>query len=115
MDELELKPRPTLADFQEYVERMTKARGFTNTNAEVFMLFLEEVGELAKAARKREKAMRTDAQSAVFDIELEAADVFLFLLDICNRYGVDLEKALRKKEEINKTRSWAANSEQGVS
>lgn len=115
MSELNLKSQPTLADFQMYVERMTTERQFTNTNAEVFMLFLEEAGEMAKAARKREKAMRTDAQSKVFDLELETADVFLFLLDICNRYGIDLEEAFRKKEEINKTRQWSTNAGDRVS
>ena len=79
------------------------------------MLFLEEAGELAKAARKREKDMRTDVQSKVFDLEQEAADVFLFLLDICNRYNVDLEEAFRKKEEINKTRQWSTGTEGKVS
>lgn len=49
---LSLKPNPTLRDFQLYVAKMTKERGFDEeTIAEIFMLLLEECGEMAKAAR----------------------------------------------------------------
>lgn len=34
------------------------------------------------------------------------ADVFIYLLDICNHFDVNLEKAFRDKEEINKKRVW---------
>ncbi len=85
---------------------MVKERGFDKeTVPEVFMLFLEECGEMAKAARKAQN-MRTDKNSELFKLEGEVADVFIYLLDICNHLGVDLEKAFRDKEEINKKRSW---------
>jgi len=32
--------------------------------------------------------------------------VFIYLLDICNHFNIDLEKAFRDKEEINKKRIW---------
>jgi NTP pyrophosphatase (non-canonical NTP hydrolase) len=32
--------------------------------------------------------------------------VFMYLLDICNHFDIDLEKAFREKEEINKKRTW---------
>jgi NTP pyrophosphatase (non-canonical NTP hydrolase) len=106
MSKLDLKQNPTLSDFQEYVAQFVDERGFDkNTIAEIFMLFLEECGEMAKAARKAEK-MRTDRNSEQFQIDQEIADVFMFLLDICNHFGVNLEKAFREKEEINKKRSW---------
>lgn len=69
------------------------------------MLFLEECGEMAKAARKSQ-GMRVDVNSKVHRIDLEIADVFIFLLRICNETGVDLEAAFREKEEINKKRTW---------
>ena len=34
------------------------------------------------------------------------ADVLIYLLDLANVLGVDLEKAFREKEEINKKRNW---------
>ena len=33
-------------------------------------------------------------------------EVFMYLLDICNYFKIDLEKSFRDKEEINKKRFW---------
>lgn len=101
-----LKENPTLRNFQDYVAAMVKERGFDNeTVPEVFMLFLEECGEMAKAARKTQN-IKSDKQSEQFKLENEIADVFMYLLDICNYLGVDLEHAFRDKEEANKKRIW---------
>ncbi len=101
-----LKDSPTLHDFQTYVEKMVQERGFKKeTLPEIFMLFLEECGEMAKAVRKTTK-IHTDKNSKHLDLPHEIADVFIYLLDICNHTGVDLENAFRSKEEINKQRSW---------
>jgi len=106
MSKLTLKQNPTLRDFQNYVAGLVKERGFDKeTVPEMFMLFLEECGEMAKAARKSQK-IHSDAHSEQFHFDHEAADVFIYLLDICNHLGVDLEKAFRDKEEINKKRIW---------
>lgn len=103
---LNLREKPTLSDFQQYVGDLVQERGFTDqTLAQTFMLFLEECGEMAKAVRKSQ-GLRIDAQSKEYRIDLEIADVFIYLLRICNDTGVDLEKAFRDKEEINKQRSW---------
>lgn len=106
MSNLHLTQNPTLRDFQNYVADLVKERGFDKeTVPEMFMLFLEECGEMAKAARKAQK-MKTDKNSELFHLDQEAADVFIYLLDICNHFDVDLEKAFRDKEEINKKRIW---------
>jgi len=106
MSNLNLKQNPTLADFQDYISEMVKERGFDKeTLPEIFMLFFEECGEMAKAVRKSQN-IKTDSNSEKFKLEEEVADVFIYLLDICNHLEVDLEKAFRDKEEINKKRSW---------
>lgn len=106
MSSLNLKPQPTIKDFQNYVADMVKERGFDKESVPViFMLFLEECGEMAKAARKAIN-IKTDDNSEKFKLENEAADVFIYLLDICNHFNIDLEKAFRDKEEINKGREW---------
>jgi NTP pyrophosphatase (non-canonical NTP hydrolase) len=52
-ESLVLRENPTLRDFQNYVDLLVKVRGWQDQKVtEVFMLFLEECGELAKAARK---------------------------------------------------------------
>lgn len=104
---LHLKENPTLKDFQTYVADAVKERGFDKeTISEIFMLFLEECGEMAKAARKS-AGVKTDKNSKEYRLDQEAMDVFWYLLDICNHYGIDLEKAFREKEEVNKQRVWS--------
>jgi len=101
-----LKETPTLKEYQEYIAQMIKERGFdTETVPELFMLLMEECGELAKAARKTQN-IKTEENSVDRVISHEAADVFMYLLDICNYFNIDLEKAFREKEEINKKRTW---------
>ncbi len=101
-----LKEQPTLREFQQYVRDLVKERGFQEESiSEIFMLLSEEIGEMAKAARKC-AGLKTDNNSRKPNLELEIADVFMYLLDICNYFKVDLEKAFRDKEEINKKRVW---------
>ena len=102
-----LPETPTLGDYQSYLKEIVKLRGFDDeTPPELFMLFLEECGELAKAARKQQN-LKTGKHSKDHNLAHEAADVFVYLIEICNAYGVDLEKAFREKEEINSKRTWA--------
>lgn len=103
-----LKSSPTLADIQRYVKELEIERGFTNVTLEQNCLFLgEEIGELFKAVRKAQN-MRTDAKSKIGSVDEELADVIIFLCSIANRLDIDLERAFRDKEEVNKTRIWTA-------
>lgn len=106
MTKLELPQNPTLTDFQDYAQKMVVERGFEKeTTPEMFMLLLEECGELAKAARKS-SGMKIDATSEQFALSHEFADVFMYLLCIANRFHVNLEIAFRAKETLNKQRTW---------
>ena len=104
-----LKEHPTISDFQEYVKKLEKERGFdvTSSNIQTALQLGEEVGELFKAIRKTEK-MRVDENSKFTSIGEELADIFIFTLVIANRYEINLEHAFREKEEINKKRNWSA-------
>lgn len=108
MDDLILPQNPTLSDFQAYIEKMKKLRGFNTTDPILEMLFLtEEIGEVATIVRRTSQQGHFDINKIKdLDISTELADVFMFLLSLCNMYGVDLEEAFRKKEEKNKTRIW---------
>lgn len=101
------EPNASLGAYQQYVQDISKERGFDNeTVSQKFMLLLEEAGEFAKAARKKANL----AQSSDAPIEGcndAAADVFNVLLDICNQLGINLEKAFVSREEKNQTRTWA--------
>lgn len=104
-----LKENPTLKQYQVYVQEMMEERGFDGANVTgQFLQFTEEVGELAKAIRKKQN-MKVDANSKVEHVEEEVADIFMYLLYFCNYFKVDLEQAFREKEEKNKQRVWAAS------
>jgi NTP pyrophosphatase (non-canonical NTP hydrolase) len=108
MSKLFLKENPTLSDFQKWAEEMRKKRGFDEeTIVEECLLLGEEVGELFKAIRNHKTDIGFDNKnSKVAAVEHELADVFIMLTCIANSAGVDLEKAFRDKEEINKKRTW---------
>jgi len=106
MNSHDLPENPTLKDYQTYMQAMVLERGFDKeTVSEVFLLLVEEVGELAKAIRKT-NGQKIDMSRKQHEVEEEAADVFWLVIDLCNRLDIDLEKAFRVKEEKNKTRVW---------
>jgi len=104
---LTLPDKPTLKDFQQYVQEMVLERGFQEeTPVEVLMLLIEEVGELAKAIRKT-TGVKIANNAAERNVSDEVADVFSLLLDLCNLYKIDLEQAYRAMEAKNQERTWS--------
>jgi len=104
----ELKKNPTLSDFQNYIKQVGIERGWNKNNQlEIFLLFSEEIGELAKAIRNK-MGLYTEKNKKIkeFELEDEFADVFNYLIDLANIMNVDLEAAIRRKEEINAKRDW---------
>jgi NTP pyrophosphatase (non-canonical NTP hydrolase) len=102
-----LPPSPTLADLQRYVVELEVERGFQGQDVLAKALLLgEEVGELFKAVRKSQ-GLSIDPQSKTGHVSEELADILIYLCAIANRFGIDLEQAFRRKEEINHRRSWA--------
>ncbi|HCI79925.1 MAG TPA: RS21-C6 protein [Ktedonobacter sp.] len=102
-----LPEHPTLPELQQYVDDICKERGWTKDNySEKFLLFTEEVGELAKAIRKTQELYQEKAKQKQVELEEEFADVLSYLLDLANYFHVDLEKAFRDKEQVNENRTW---------
>lgn len=103
----EFPDRPTLPDLQRYMDDVCRERGWTrDSDTEKFLLFTEEVGELAKAIRRTRGLSQEHARPHAPDLEEEFADVLSYLLDLANLFQVDLEQAFREKERINATRIW---------
>lgn len=103
----ELPDAPTLNDLQRYIAEVCRERGWTKDSpSEKFMLFVEEVGELAKAMRKAAGLYAERAKPRDMSLEEEFADVLSYLLDLANCFQVDLERAFREKEEVNRSRTW---------
>ena len=102
-----LPEHPTLKDLQRYLEEVCQERGWTkDTYAEKFLLFTEEIGELAKAIRKTKGLYQEKAKEKNLELEEEFADVLSYLLDLANCFQVDLENAFREKERVNQSRKW---------
>lgn len=102
-----LPEHSTLPELQQYVDEVCKERGWTkDTYAEKFLLFTEEVGELAKAIRNIQGLYQEKASQKRVELEEEFADVLSYLLDLANYFHVDLEKAFREKEQVNTNRTW---------
>lgn len=96
----------SLHTVQAYLQHELKARGFADeTLAQKFMLFIEEVGEFAQAARKYAD-VKLAAGKVPPNLADEAGDVLIMFLDICNKLGVDAQTALIQKEVKNSKRVW---------
>ncbi|MEY4745011.1 MAG: hypothetical protein RL272_956 [Candidatus Parcubacteria bacterium] len=96
-----LGEKPTLADHQAFIAALVAEKGWTADPDKIFVLLSEEVGELAKELRRSWKrgmdGVRPEAAS-------ELADVFMYLVDLANAFGVDLEQAVREKIAYNDAR-----------
>lgn len=108
MSKLHLKGNPTLANIQQYVRDLEVERGFTEHSVvDQLLLLVEEIGELCKVVRKYHTRMGIDTSKKYeLDAAGEVADIIIMLTAVANRLGVDMEQALRDKEEQNKQRTW---------
>jgi len=103
---LQLEANSTLADIQTYIAEMVKQRGFDqHTLDDNFIMLTEEVGELAKALRPVRGVSVAD-DSKMTEVEHEVADVLWMLVCVCNKLDIDLNLALRSKEQKNMHRTW---------
>ena len=81
-------PSPmTLTAMQGYVGEIVAARGFTKDLNEIFILMVEEVGELAAELRNR---VFYPERFDPHNLAHELADILLYLLDLANGFQVDL-------------------------
>ena len=102
-----LNEQPTLGDLQRYLAAICEERGWTKDSpSQKFVLFIEEIGELAKAMRKTAGLYEEAAKRRDISLEEEFADVLSYLLDLANCYQIDLEAAFRAKELVNQQRIW---------
>ncbi|MBU1615937.1 pyrophosphohydrolase [bacterium] len=107
MSNLTLKENPTLKDLQKYVRELEIERGFEKEDVlQKCLLLGEEIGELFKSIRKRNKVTKVDHNSKSGLIDEELADIIILICTIANRFDIDLEQAFREKEKMNKNRAW---------
>ena len=78
-----------------------------HTPKNLAMAIAGEAGELVAEFQwlKEEESIKSALSSEKFnDIELEVADVAIYLLQLCDVLDIDLAEVIRKKLEINQTR-----------
>jgi NTP pyrophosphatase (non-canonical NTP hydrolase)/nucleoside 2-deoxyribosyltransferase len=96
-----LPPSPAVRSFQIYYRRVASQRGYSKENAkDCLMLMVEEVGELARALRKRAKLAR-QGKGIENQEALELADVFIYVVHMANILKIDLSRVVREKELLN--------------
>lgn len=101
-----LAKNPTLGDLQVFIQQLVVERDWdSHTVAERFLLFSEEVGELARSIRDQTN-LKSKKPVPREHLEEEFADVLSYLLDLANQFDVDLEQAFRDKQQRNETRIW---------
>jgi NTP pyrophosphatase (non-canonical NTP hydrolase) len=94
-------PAPALKAFQEYYKRAAIQRGYTKERPkDCLLLMVEEIGELARALRKRDKLVRHGSYRDSNEAH-ELADVFLYVVHMANVLGLDLASIVKEKEFIN--------------
>ncbi len=94
-------PPPAVRSFQAYYAKAALERGYEKENAQnCLLLMVEELGELARALRKRRK-LRRDSAGRVGDEAEELADVFIYVVHMANILDVDLATAVQAKEQKN--------------
>jgi len=96
-------PPLTLRAFQDLIRERYFATDSARGGAGTFLLFMEEVGELATAIHNNRPvgtppALKRQAPTAEerANLEEEFADVLAWLMTMANITGVDMETALRK-------------------
>lgn len=100
-----LQEKPTLSDYQSYIKDALAYYELNGSAQYCLLMLTEEVGELAKAVRKSVGG-KMDVTKPDAHADEEAADVLWMLICVCNALGINLEKAFRAKQEVNKKRTW---------
>jgi NTP pyrophosphatase (non-canonical NTP hydrolase) len=87
----------TLAGFQRHIEAVYGARDAARGVDGTFVWFVEEVGELARALKRRDPSSDSAVSSlAASNLREEFADVLAWLSTLASLVGVDLEQAAGK-------------------
>ncbi len=89
------------ADIRQLQDRITRwadSKFPQRTTKDILLKLYEEIGEYAR-----------DPKAA-----LEIGDVFILLLDVASRNGIDVHRAIEEKMDINEGREWQVDANTGI-
>jgi NTP pyrophosphatase (non-canonical NTP hydrolase) len=95
----------SISELQQYIKEKDYQ---PNRKQEYFLKLSEEVGELAEAIRQGKTS--ADKNNFKGSIEEEIYDVIYYALAIANCYGIDVEKWIPVKEQINDVKYGTQNA-----
>src|SRR5439155_18864432 len=94
-------PTPAVKTFQNYYRHAAARRGYESESAQnCLLLMVEEIGELARALRKRENIVRHGTGIKQSEAR-ELADVFIYVIHMANILNLDLGEVVQEKELLN--------------
>lgn len=101
----------SIKELQKEVHENAKAHGWWETPpkiGELLMLITTEVSEAFEEVRKGKEINETyyADNGKMEGVPSELADIVIRVMDLCEHYGIDLEKAIIEKHEYNKTRPY---------
>jgi NTP pyrophosphatase (non-canonical NTP hydrolase) len=101
-----LQPGCTLPDLQRYLAVLEVERGLSDKGTlELLALLFIDISNLGSAIRK-EFGIKVDPNVPFKAIGDEVCNSLVSLLTLANRFQINAEQAFRRKEEINKHRTW---------
>jgi NTP pyrophosphatase (non-canonical NTP hydrolase) len=93
-------------ELKQETHDMCAAKGWDKAPIDkVWLLFTEEVGELAAAIRQNQKLFRKNSRRSQ-DVIMELGDVFSYLFQIADILDVDLDEMWRLHREKIKRRTY---------
>lgn len=92
--------------FKEETHNLCAAKGWDKAPIDkVWLLFTEEIGELASAIRHNQKLYRKTTRKSS-DVVMELGDVFSYLFQLADMLNVDLDQMWRLQREKIKKRTY---------
>lgn len=100
-----------IKELQKEVHENAKVHGWWEnppTIGELLMLITTEVAEAFEEVRKGKEVNETyyADNGKMEGVPSELADIVIRVMDLCEHYGIDLEKVILEKHEFNKTRPY---------
>jgi NTP pyrophosphatase (non-canonical NTP hydrolase) len=101
----------TIPAFQQLIRDRYFATDSARGGAGTFLLFMEEVGELARIMVRKYGEQSNKGSEADLQMEDELADVLWVLICIANQTGINLNEALQKNFEKKNKRDQQRHKE----